>query len=140
VIRLKTLILFHSYTGKTKALAERKAAELGADIEEILDVKRPSMFSAAIIGGFRAISRKKTPIQPIKAQLDAYDKIILMSPVWGNRPTPAVNSAIEHIPSGRKVEIVMVSASGKTGKAADGTKALLYGRNCEVTDYTDVKA
>ena len=37
---MKTLILFYSYTGKTKALAEKKAAELGADIEEIADMKK----------------------------------------------------------------------------------------------------
>ena len=137
---MKILILFHSYTGKTKVLAEKKAAELGADIEEIVDVKRQGTFAAYTVGGFRAIRRKKTPVLPIKAQLDSYDKIILMSPVWGNRPTPAVNSAIECIPSGKKVEIIMVSASGKTGGAVEGTKALIYGRGCEVTEYTDVKA
>jgi flavodoxin len=137
---MKTLILYHSYTGKTKALAEKKAAELGADIEEIKDIKRPSVLAAYVIGGYRAIRRKKVPIQPIKAQIDSYEKIILMSPVWASRTTPAVNSTIERIPSGKKVELVMVSESGKTGKAADGTKALIYGRGCEVMDYTDVKA
>jgi NAD(P)H-dependent FMN reductase len=110
-----------------------------AGIEEIVDVKRQSTFAAYTVGSLRAIRRKKTPIQPLKAQLDSYDKIILMSPVWGNRPTPAVNSAIECIPPGKKVEIIMVSASGKSGGAVNGTKALLYGRGCEVTDYTDVK-
>ena len=137
---MKTLILFHSYTGKTKRLAEKKAAELGADIEEIKDVKRPSLIAAYTIGCFRAMRHKKVPIQPIKVQLDSYNKIIIMSPVWASRPTPAVNSAIGLLPSGKKVELVMVSASGKTGKAAEGTKALIYGRGCEMTDYSDVKA
>jgi len=137
---MKTLVLFHSYTGKTKKLAAVKAAKLGADIEEITDVKRPSVIGAYAIGGFRAIRRKGTPIKPIQSQLDSYDKIILMSPVWASRPTPAINSAIACIPSGKRIELNMVSASGSTGKSAEGTKALIYGRGCEVTEYTDIKA
>jgi len=137
---MKTLVLFHSYTGKTKELAAKKAAELGADIEEIKDVKRQSTIGAYTIGGFRAIRRKGTPIQPIQSQLDGYDKIILMSPVWASRPTPAINSAIGSIPSGKRIELIMVSASGSTGKSGEGTKAMIYGRGCEVTEYADIKA
>lgn len=137
---MKTLVLFHSYTGKTKVLAEKKAAEFGADIEEIKDARRQSKPGAYTVGLFRAIGRKKSRIQPLQSKLDSYEKIIIMSPVWASHPTPAVNSAIECIPSGKKIEIVMVSASGKTEGAEDGTKALIYGRGCEVTEYTDIKA
>ncbi|MCL2082705.1 MAG: NAD(P)H-dependent oxidoreductase [Oscillospiraceae bacterium] len=137
---MKTLILFHSYTGKTKALAERKAAELMADIEEIKTVRRPSKFGAFVVGIPSSIGRKKAKIHPIKSSFDEYDKIVLMSPVWAGHTTPAVNSAIDCIPSGKRVEVIMVSSSGETDESADRIKALIYNRGCEVTDYTDVKA
>ena len=77
---MKTIILYYSYSGNTKVLANKKSKELEADIEEIVEVKKPGM----IVGVYRALRQKKTDIHPIKSQLDSYDKIIIMSPVWGD--------------------------------------------------------
>ena len=132
----KTIILFYSHSGNTKALAGQKAAELGAEAEEIIEVKKPFI----IIGLYRAMTRKKTAIQPIKARLGDYDTIIIMSPVWAAHPVSAINSAIEWLPAGKKIELMMVSAGGGTEKSAAGTKALIAGRGCEVAGYTDIKA
>ena len=41
---MKTIILYYSFSGRTKALAVKKANELNADIEEVTEVKRPSVF------------------------------------------------------------------------------------------------
>jgi len=137
---MKSLVLYYSYSGKTKALAAKKAAELGADIEEVTEVKRCSIFKAFTAGAFRAIKRRKTEIVPIKSELKNYDQIIIMAPVWASNPAPAFNSIIELIPPGKKVELVMVSGGGGTKGSAEGTKALVTARNCELTGYTDVKS
>ena len=136
---MKTLILFYSLSGNTKAFAEKKARELGADIEEILEEKKASMISVWVFGVSRALKRQTVPIKPIKSQISSYDTIIIMSPVWAGKPTPAINSVFALLPPGAKVEIIMVSAGGGTPKSSGGTKTLLTTRGCEVIGYTDVK-
>jgi len=137
---MKTIILYYSYTGKTKALAVKKANELDAGIEEITDIKRPCMFKAFFSGVPNAIRRKKVKINPIKSGFSDYDKIIIMVPVWASHPAPAFNNIVEHIPSGKKVELIMISAGGGTKESAEKTIALVTARDCEVTAYTDVNA
>jgi len=136
---MKTLILFYSFSGRTKKLAAKKAAETGADIEEIIETKKMSVLKAYICGAPRAMRRKKTEIQPIKSQLNNYEKIIIMAPVWASVPAPAFNNIIEQLPAGKKIELVMVSAASGTQKTAEATKKLITARGCEVTDYIDIR-
>ncbi|MCL2705600.1 MAG: NAD(P)H-dependent oxidoreductase [Spirochaetaceae bacterium] len=136
---MKTIILYYSFSGKTKALASQKANELKADIEEVTEINKLSTFKAYTVGAYKAIKRKKTEIQPIKSVLANYDKIIIMAPVWGGRPAPAFNNIIEQIPAGKKIELIMVSGGGGTKGSAEGTKAIFTARGCEVTGYTDIK-
>jgi flavodoxin len=137
---MKTLILFYSFSGKTKKLASEKAMETGADIEEIFEVKKMSMFKAFTSGIYRAVKHKTTKIQPIKSELNSYEKIIIMMPVWASNPAPAFNNIIEQLPSGKKIELIMNSAGGGTEKSAESTKAVITAKGCEVIEYTDVKA
>jgi len=135
---MKTIILFYSFSGKTKKLAEQKAREINADIEEVMEVKKPSMLGAFFSGVFKAVKRRKISIKPIQSDPAKYDQIIIMAPVWAGFPAPAFNNIVEQIPSGKKVEIIMVSESGKS--RSKGTIELLTARGCEVTGYSDVKA
>ncbi|MCL2181324.1 MAG: hypothetical protein FWB83_09365 [Treponema sp.] len=137
---MKTIILYYSWSGKTKALAVKKAGEINAGIEEVTDVKKPSIFGAFIPGAYNAMKRKKTKINPVAADLTSYEKIIIMAPVWASHPAPAFNNIAYLIPSGKKVEIVMVSGGGGTKKTSNSTTELFTSRGCEVTDYIDIKA
>jgi len=136
---MKTLVLFYSFSGGTRKLASQKAAETGADIEEIIETKKMSVLKAYTVGAYRAMKRRKTDIQPVKSQLNSYEKIIIMSPVWAGNPAPAFNSIVERLPSGKKIELVMVSAGSGTKNSAEGTKALITARGCKVIDYTDIR-
>jgi flavodoxin len=137
--KMKTLVLFYSFSGATRKIASQKAVEIGADIEEIIETKKTSGFKAYTVGIYRAIKRKKTEIQPIKSQLNSYEKIIIMAPVWAGNPAPAFTSIIEQLPAGKKIELVMVSAGSGTESSAEGTKNLIAARGCEVVDYIDIK-
>ena len=136
---MKTIVLYYSFSGKTKMLAVQKASELGADIEEVSEKKKPSFLKALAAGTFRARKRKKAEIQPVKADLSGYDQIIIMAPVWAGYPAPAFNNIIELLPPGKKVELFLTSASSGTKGSVEGSKALVTGRGCEVTGYTDIK-
>ena len=133
---MKTVILYYSYSGNTKAVANKKAGELACDIEQITEVKKVNLIAAL----YRAIKRKKTEIKPLESKLGEYEKIIIMSPVWASLPVSAVNSAIDCLPAGKQVELVMVSGGGGTKKTAAGTRELVIERGCEVASYTDLKA
>jgi len=136
---MKTLILFYSFSGSTKKIAFQKALEIEADIEEILETKKMSVLKAYTAGAYRAMKRKKVEIRQIKSQLNDYEKIIIMSPVWASSPAPVFNSIVEQLPSGKKIELVMVSAGSGTKSSAEKTKSLITARGCEVTDYIDIK-
>ncbi|MCL2548095.1 MAG: hypothetical protein FWE76_02890 [Symbiobacteriaceae bacterium] len=137
---MKTLILFYSYSGNTRRIAQNKAEEIGADIEEISEVKKPSVLAAFTIGCYKAIRGLQSPIKPLKSRLSDYECIIIMSPIWAHHPVPAVYTAISRLPAGRKVELVMVSASSGSQNSAKKTMALVEARGCEVVAYTDLKA
>ena len=136
---MKTLILFYSYTGKTKLLAEQKAAELSADIEEVKTIKKPFVLRAYFVESLRAMRCKKSAIAPIKSNLDDYDTIIIMAPIWAGSPAPAVNSIIDLLPKGKEIELLMVSASGTSG-GATRNRTLIEARGCTVTTYINIKA
>jgi len=131
---MKTLIMYYSHSGNTKALANEKAEEIGADIEEIIEAKRPFM----PIGIHRAVNRTRTEITPIKSHLDDYEKIIIMSPVWADHPVSAIYSLIDCLPKGKQVELFMISGGGGTRSSSEGTKNLVTDRGCEVVGYTNV--
>lgn len=137
---MKTLVIFYSYTGKTRELASKKAAETGADIIEVKERKKRSKFNAYVVGCFQAMKQKKAIIEPIDTDLNAYEKIIILMPIWAGHPAPAFNNIIEILPAGRQVELIMTSGSGNSGSSAEKIKAMIKVRGCEVVKYIDVKS
>lgn len=46
-----------------------------------------------------------------------YDRVVLMAPVWAGYPAPPFNSAVELLPPGTEVEVILVSGSGNSEKS-----------------------
>ena len=138
--KTKTLILFYSLSGNTKGLAHKTAKELGADIEEVFEVKKSSAFNAYFLGIIRALKRAKPLIKPLKSQINNYEKLIIMSPVWACKPAPAINTLFSLLPAGKKVELIMVSGGGGTKISTNTTKAIIKKQGCEVVGYKDLRA
>ena len=111
---MKTLVLYYSYSGKTKTIAEELAEKETADIVEIKDAKRPGKLKAYIAGIIAAGTGKAWPIQPLDVDLTKYDRLILLAPVWANNPPPPFNAMLEKLPERKSVHIKMVSMSGKS--------------------------
>jgi len=112
---MKTLVLYYSYSGNTKKIAEELAQKECADIEEIKDKKRPGKLKVYTAGIIAVMRNKSWSIQPLSVDLAAYDRIILLAPVWADSPPPPVGSALELLPEGKTVAVKMISASGKSG-------------------------
>ena len=86
------LVAFYSRTGTTKLVAEAIAQELGADLEEIVDLKDRRGMLGFLSGGKDASLKKLTPIGPVKNQPNAYRVVAIGTPVWANNMSPAVRA------------------------------------------------
>ena len=136
---MKTIVLYYSYKGHTKAVAQKMAKAQGAEAVEIQTKKVKSMVATAFFDCPRAMMRKAVPIKPITKNLAGYDRIILAAPVWAGNPAPAFNAMVKLLPKGKEVKVVLVSKGGETEKSAAGTKALIEKQGCRVAGYEDVK-
>jgi Flavodoxins len=136
---MKTLVLYYSYTGHTKTLAEKIAAEEAADLVEIRDVKRPDKLKAYTAGCYAAIKGNAWPICPIEADLTAYDRLLLLSPIWAGNPPPAVNAVLPLLPTGKVVSVKLVSASGKSG-CRERLETEIRARGGTPENFEDIRA
>ncbi len=121
---MKTLVVYYSRTGNTKFAAETIAAEIGADIEEVIDLKNRQGRLAFLSAGRDAMQGKETQIAQTKGTLTDYDLVIIAQPVWGGNPTPAIRTYLnKNNLAGKKVALFF-SSSG-LGKAVEKTKDLM---------------
>jgi hypothetical protein len=86
---MRSLVVYYSFTGNTRVVAECAARELGADAAEV----RASRYES---GGFRflraALDSWRGRLPPIEVNggcPEEYDFLLLLSPVWaGHAATP----------------------------------------------------
>jgi len=95
----KTLVLYYSLTGNTKAVADEIATRLGADIEEITCVDPyDTNFQACIQRCMQEREAGVLPeINPVKADLSKYDVIFIGYPVWFGTYAPPVTKWLEGV-------------------------------------------
>ena len=88
----KTLIVFYSYTGNTRKLANHIHTTIGGDIVEIETVALyEGEYNSVVKQGQDEVnSGYKSAIKALAVQLDKYDTIILGTPVWWYTVAPAV--------------------------------------------------
>ncbi len=105
---MKTAILYYSFGGYSKKIAlQLVTEEENAEVYEVKEQKKRNMLTAVFSGCPMAAKRKASKIQPVDCQLEQYDKIILLAPIWAGYPAPAFNSMVELLPSGKKVELYL---------------------------------
>ncbi len=134
---MKELILYYSFGGNTKKYAEQLSKETGADLFEVMEVKKRGMLSALFSGCPKAASGKPSEIQPITADLDSYDHFILAAPIWASNPAPAINAAAMLLPKGKKVSVVLLSKGGEglPSKLPD----IIASRGCTLENVKNIK-
>ncbi len=129
------LIVFYSNSGKTREWANHFAKQRNAALYEVFFAKTPSKLRTFFLCP-AAMAHKKARVRPIEADFSAYDKITVMGPIWASNPAPPVNSIIALLPAEKQVELIMVSAGGKSNR--EKTIAQVEARGCTVLDYHDI--
>ncbi|MGC8816544.1 MAG: flavodoxin family protein [Candidatus Hadarchaeum sp.] len=123
---MKILVACYSRTGTTKEVGEAIAKELGADFDEIVDLKKrtglpPIRF---LIAGKDATRKRKTNIKFERAAA-GYDLIVIGTPVWAGNITPAVRTYLgAQRLDGKKVAFFCTYSIGHE-KVFDEMKALV---------------
>ena len=121
---MKPLVVYYTRTGNSKFAAETIAAELGADIEEVVDLKKRQGRLAFMSCGRDAMQGKETEIASTKRNPADYDLIVIAQPVWAWSPTPAIRTYVKkNSLSGKKVALFFGGENLK--QAVEKTKALM---------------
>ena len=103
---MKSLVVYYTRTGNTKFVAEIIAAELGSDLEEVVDLKKREGTLGYMGANRDAISGKLTEIAPTKRSPADYDLIFVGTPVWYWRPSTAIKTYLAKTDlSGKKVAL-----------------------------------
>ncbi len=103
---MKKLILFYSYGGNTRRIAEMIQKAVGCDMEEIKTVQPyTGDYMAVVDQGKQEVDSGYMPeILPLSANIGEYGQIILGSPVWWYTFAPAVRTFLSRYDlSGKEV-------------------------------------
>jgi flavodoxin len=115
----RALVVYYSWTGHTRQIAEAVAGALGADLEEIREVHPRTGRFAFLRSLWEALWRKQVPIKASEKDPSAYDLIVLGTPVWAARMASPTYAYIERY-GHRFARIALFCTEG----GANGDKAL----------------
>ena len=119
---MKTLVVYYSLSGNTRFVAEKIAEQLDADLCEVTDKKHRKGKLLYIKGGYAALRQKLTDIEVSKSIKD-YDFIIVGSPVWAGRITPAIRTfLVEDDFSDKQVAYFVTLGGNKAEKTLKNIK------------------
>ncbi len=103
---MKTLVVYYSYGGNTRAVAKRMAQSLRADLMEIRTLKTyPDDYDVLLSLGEKEVKSGYMPqIAPLTYDANEYDTIVIGTPVWWSTFAPAVKKFLSTVKwKGKKV-------------------------------------
>jgi flavodoxin len=113
---MKTSIIYHSYSGITRGVAEKIQKACGGDLIEVTLKKNYSPLTAYSLGCYRAIREESDPIEPESIDVSASDLVVIGTPVWAFKATPAVNAAIAALKGCDGKKAVIFATCGSSAK------------------------
>lgn len=93
---MNALILYYSYGGNTRKIAEMIQKEIGGDSQEIKTaVPYTGSYNAIVNQGQQEVDSGYMPeIEPLAADIKDYDCVVLGTPVWWYTFAPAVKTML----------------------------------------------
>ena len=88
----KILVAYYSRTGTTRTVAEKLAGELGADVEEIVDIKDRTGVMGYLFAGRDAMRGWLTVIKPAQKKPKDYALVVVGTPIWAWTAAPAART------------------------------------------------
>ncbi len=93
---MNKIVAFYSKDGNCKALAKVLADKYQCELFELKEIKnRKSNFIGFMNCGREAFFNKKSKLTvDVKEKFSPYNEIVLVSPVWASKTTPAINRVL----------------------------------------------
>jgi DNA-binding transcriptional ArsR family regulator/flavodoxin len=92
---VRACVIFYSYSGITRGVAEGIRNASGCDLIEVKTQKPYTAFTAYTTGVLRSRKGACDPIEPAEIDVSDYDLLIIGTPVWAGKPAPAINAAVQ---------------------------------------------
>lgn len=121
----KTLVVFHSYTGNTKMVANEISKQTGADIFELEPVKPFSDDYQTVVDEYQNNSiKEEVEINPITVNINNYENIVVCSPVWWYTITPVISTFLKQSNLKNKNIYAVATNAGWIGHTFEDIKKL----------------
>ncbi len=95
---MNTCVIYYSYEGNTKIIAETLAKEIDCDVFEIKPLKdmKSKGLMKYVWGGRQALMKETPSLEKFDFDLSNYDRVFLGTPIWSWTLAPAVRSLIQN--------------------------------------------
>jgi len=114
-------VIYFTRTGTSKRIAEKIAAKLSCESIQITDNMNWKGIIGFLKGGYYASLDKDVDIKTSK-KIEAFDELVVVSPLWAGGIAPAVKVFLKSI-SAQKVNLVITS-NGSSIKNRIGYKSV----------------
>ena len=130
---MKKIVVYFSYSGNTKMIAEKIGTALGCDTLEIKTVKPYSPDYNTVVNEEEGLAKSdKTPeIEKFNVNLAEYDTVIIGTPTWWYRPAPAIRAFLKENDLSGKTVIPFATNAGWVGNTLKEIEALCPNSNVE---------
>ena len=135
---MKTLLVYYSYTGQTKLIAEKIQKTLNCDVVELKPIVPFSNDYQKVVDEYQSneSDKKTVEIENINVNLTEYDKVIIGTPVWWYTITPVLRAFLKKYDlSGKKV-FPFATNAGWLGRTFKEIKDICSG---EVKEELNIK-
>lgn len=122
---MNAIVVYYSLEGNTDHAARALAAELDADLLR-LETETPYPLGAKrfLVGGRDALTGVTPALKPYAFDADAYDTVILATPMWAWTFAPPLRTFLKDHPlQGKKLALLVCSMGGQDKKFFDKLEA-----------------
>jgi flavodoxin len=113
---MKTTIIYYSYSGITRMIAAQIQKACGGDLVEVKSKQDYSAITAYTLGCYRARKEECDPIEPAAIDVTGSDLVVIGTPVWAFKATPAINAAIAALKGSEGKRAVLFATCGSSAK------------------------
>ena len=112
------LVVLYSRKGTTRKIGEIIIDKENWDFEEIIDTKKRTGIIGFLKSGKDATLKKLAKIKELQKDPELYDLVIMGTPIWNKRMTPAIRTYITEKKSKIKKVAFFCTEGGKGGLRA----------------------
>ena len=128
----KSLVLFYSWSGNTRRIAQIIAEKTGADLRELQpETPYSQNYNAVLSQAKQEIQQKQYPaLRPIDMDWNAYDVVYLGTPNWWSSIAPPVSSFLHEVmPTDKTIIPFCTHGGGGEGHIAHDMRSYCIGCN-----------